>query len=368
MPHFTQGEGDEFVYGGDELARELRSRVADVFADVAALDPALPESFPQALPVEAAVTWGNCLLFTGEAPWEPFPDWLAVPAVERLTALLGSAIEQAGRLPADWDMAGSDEAEDLVAGLLEARMDSWAALEAIDTVGDVPNLVDRIMACEEVLAQFDRALEGRVEFLATLADTQLLANWRMSLAEPYRDPLPWWLDGRLEATAAEVDRFVLAMERDLFGPKFLVMPTTNQADFRGIREGVVQACAAAADVSPSGTPSLTPLLQWQSPDGMLAAALLPPPSGPSISPDKLVVRFAVVGDASVACLRGGIAVLGNARALIEVRTIDDEDVALADFPAEFVIGSSKHESQAALSLTVWPDGQEWEPVDPGGRK
>jgi len=39
-------------------------------------------------------------------------------------------------------------------------------------------------------------LWDRVDVIATLAETQLLAGWRASLAPSVQ--LPWWLDGRLE--------------------------------------------------------------------------------------------------------------------------------------------------------------------------
>ena len=144
--HANTENGDGFSFGGQPLVEAVQARAAEVLADVAAFDPSNPAAFPEALPIEAAVACGHCLLFAGSPSAQPFPDWLAEPAAMRLDQLLGAAITDAERLSEDWQRAEADEADDLVAALLEARMNAWAALETLDTVPQTPRLGDLIAA------------------------------------------------------------------------------------------------------------------------------------------------------------------------------------------------------------------------------
>ena len=48
--------------------------------------------------------------------------------------------------------------------------------------------------------------EEHVHLLSVTAGLPLLENWRLMLVEPFREHLPWWLDGRLEHTAAAIER------------------------------------------------------------------------------------------------------------------------------------------------------------------
>lgn len=193
-------------------AERLRAHAAEVMADLAGTAEGNLDSLPQELPVEAAVACGKCRLHGGVAPQIVFPAWLATAAARRLVGLIRQATDDALRLPELWDDSISDEAEDLVAGLIHARMDSWAALLQLDDVlehcsddADRSALEPAMQAFETALDAFDRALFTRQDYLATLTGTHLLDNLRGMLAPEFRDPLPWWLDGRLEALAGEVD-------------------------------------------------------------------------------------------------------------------------------------------------------------------
>ncbi|MFM8497576.1 MAG: hypothetical protein ACKOEM_18955 [Planctomycetia bacterium] len=207
-------------------AERLRVRAAEVMADLAGATEHTLDDLPRELPVEAAVACGNCRLFGGVAPQVVFPAWLATAAARRLVTLLGQATEDATRLPKLWGDSTGDEAEDLVAGLLHARVDSWAALLQFDDVlehcsdaADRSALEAAMEHFETALDEFDRALFARQDYLATLTGTHLLDNLRGKLAAEFRDPLPWWLDGRLEALAAEIDAETdLQLGETLFEP------------------------------------------------------------------------------------------------------------------------------------------------------
>jgi len=194
------------------VAERRRAHAAEVMADLEGVDADSLGSLPAELPVEAAVACGACRLYGGVAPQIVFPAWLATAAARRLTELLNHATADAERLPELWDTSTSDEAEDLVAGLIHARMDTWAALLQLDDVAehlaDDASLQTLDAALDDLdfaVERFDRALDSRQDYLSTLAGTRLLANLRDMLAPAYGDPLPWWLDGRLEAKAAEID-------------------------------------------------------------------------------------------------------------------------------------------------------------------
>jgi len=51
------------------------------------------------------------------------------------------------------------------------------------------------------------------DFLSVAAGTELLANWRRLLVEPYRLSLPWWLDGSLTLTASSATRLSFGLKK-----------------------------------------------------------------------------------------------------------------------------------------------------------
>jgi len=353
---FGLDRGGVFAFGGDPLRQAVQARASEVLADAAGSGP---ESREESLPVEAAVACGYCRLFCGEPPRVAFPDRLAGPAAERLRTLIEACTGDAGRLPERWDAASAEQASDLVADLLEARMDSWAALETLRAAGSIPGLSAAVEAIETSLGRFDTALSERADFLATLAHTQLLANWRLALAAPHRDPFPWWLDGILEATAVDVDRAIRSMERELFGPREGVVERVDR--FAAVRDRIAPACALAADVPPSG-PTLAPLLVWHSPDGQFTARLLPPPGGLARG-GRLVVEFLPhADDADTTRLRGCVAVLGGRGLPIDWRTVDGEDMATVHVPSAVVVEAMSSGDDEAAALVVMPDGGTWRVV------
>src|SRR6185437_1496915 len=61
------------------------------------------------------------------------------------------------------------------------------------------------------LSPTDEALRRQQPLLSVAAGTELLANWRRLLVEPYRLSLPWWLDGSLEEVAGRLLNGLLAL-------------------------------------------------------------------------------------------------------------------------------------------------------------
>lgn len=119
--------------------------------------------------------------------------------------------------------AGDIDADcDLQAGhFLFIRMDIWAAVIAIDEAYEASLLdkdastgqfrrVIRQLAAES--RTFDTAMQNSIEAICMAANTELLANWHDLLAPSYRDALPWWLDGTLEAVAKKIEASAIATQ------------------------------------------------------------------------------------------------------------------------------------------------------------
>jgi len=366
MTMFGSEETKQFAIGGQSFYQAIHRRVAEVLAEVSTLDPRAPDTFPEALPVEAAVAWGDCLLFTGEVPAGTFPEWLAESAANRLNVLLAEASENASQLPVDWDMSGPDEADDQVIALLEARMNAWAAFETLDLVPSTAALAQPLATCEATLARFDEALADRIDYLATVADTELLTNWRLSLADAFRDPLPWWLDGRLESAAIIVEHSIARMERYLIErwPKLPLVSGTHQETGK-LRSRFEQRYAAAAQTSKTDA-ELASVVRWRSPDRLLEARLLPPVGGRVIDPKKVVIEFSTAPSGNLAALRGCVAVFGEVGVPLGWRVIDDEEIVIAEFPFS-VLQSGGGDKDGAPPLVVFPEGDVWEQVPISGR-
>ena len=118
------------------------------------------------------------------------------------------------------------EHEETALDLLEGRMDAWAAFTAIDEscsktawklLPKRPSCSGSNSATRWICSwgrrrNSDRLLMERVDDLAVAVETRLLENWRCLLAESWRTPLPWWLDGTLEAAhRTNIDKAVATM-------------------------------------------------------------------------------------------------------------------------------------------------------------
>jgi hypothetical protein len=372
MPDETRGDDMtmQFAFGepkfegnGNEAADGLRAHAAEVMADLAGATAATLDSLPEELPVEAAVACGNCRLFADAAPQIVFPTWLATAAARRLAGLLTQATRDAERLPDLLDACTGDEAEDLVAGLVHARMDSWAASLQLDDVlehasddAERSKLEAAIDAFDEALELFDRAMGAHQSSLTMLADTRLLTNLRSMLAPRHRDPLPWWLDGRLEAEAEAMDAATddllsgIPLEPRDARPAVVVLPMAR------FRSAVTQTYAAAAATSPQAVPDSS-WLRWRSPDGHLIAELVPPVVK-TATPERLVVDFTDTTGRPALGLAGQRCRLAGVETMIGRLVIDGIDRAIAAFAGAAVLGGATTDVSPVV-LVVGDDPAGW---------
>lgn len=347
-------------------AEHLRAHAAEVMADLDGIAAHEIDSVAAELPVEAAVACGNCRLFAGVAPQVVFPAWLATTAARRLVDLLDDAAADADRLPEMWDDATGDEAEDMVAGLLHARMDAWAALLQIEDVlehcvdsADRAALEEAMAACETALDHFDRALFAQQDSLATLADTRLLENLRVMLAQEHREPLPWWLDGRLERRGSEIDAATDRLLVDALFDEDGVMSAWQPPTLSDLRKeyGSAYVAAAAAQDTPDSRLFEGRVFRWVSPDGAATAEIVPAPDTAAL---HIIVDFTDAAGAPLLALVGTRCTLVGVPAVIERRDVCGEPRAAAVFAAAgvFEAGTSPVAGRP-LALTVGSPEVAW---------
>ncbi len=95
---------------------------------------------------------------------------------------------------------------DLCMGILEARLEAWAAYLAIDesysvamdkadaATGTFSQVIDALL---DGLVAWDEAIQWAEPLIASVAagpNARLLDNWKKLLAAPYRQSPPWWLE------------------------------------------------------------------------------------------------------------------------------------------------------------------------------
>ena len=101
------------------------------------------------------------------------------------------------------------EIDDIVCTPLESRLKYWAFNVVVTDVVEEASGKDRheVRQMHELFLkkvdEFDRVLMENLELVSLIAETSLLDNWRASLREPFSDPGPWWLDGRIERRLAQ---------------------------------------------------------------------------------------------------------------------------------------------------------------------
>ncbi len=306
-----------------------------------------------------ALTLGRCRLF-GVDPGEEFdgvlPSRLALAAASELTRLLLSQSDEAANLGERWDRAvDPSEADNLCAGLLSTRMEAWAVGLALDEAQEdceeeershASALADAIDRVQDALDRFDVPLEAQTEVLATIANTRLLDNWRALLAAPYKDDLPWWLDGRLEEAACCTEEEAV---RTLPGPTAWaeVRNRTRTARENGqgwswLHEPRLMAAAEA------GSSPFVAHRDWRSPDGVYTATLA---AGPDAA-DSIRVNFYREGEPAPE-LAGEPAFLAGVPSTID--TAGNADFSLVALRHARDIGRP-------LSLVVGAGGTEWLPL------
>lgn len=276
---------------------------------VAAADPSTART--------VVVGFGRCVVH-GLGDEVPQPSVaVAVPGAETFLADLEREITAVPAAMTRWqDADDSDEAEDIVVGLLELRMECWYAAEGLERVAETAGeaaapLRELIVAIDTSTRKYDERLEENLDVLSTIVDTLLLKNWRAMLppmVDAY-EPLPWWLDGTLELEAIRDERQFVGIagilkrsERDEVLPATRVA-TRHQDD---ILRGTVAALAAAPAAGDLQA------LSWTLPGTPLRATLMIPPDLSAGGGDSLTLDLedTTGGNAALVAV-GSLAVLNG---------------------------------------------------------
>jgi len=323
----------------DALAEALARPALD------ALEGTPPDLTPDAVAaaLDAAVALGRCRLFGVALPDDldgVLPPAYALAAAAGLSGELPRRADDTRRLAAD----GPGEllpfaAEEPYLALLEARLDAWAALVALDeahaeaAAGDdplLPDLAGRLDAALDAADAFDDALRGVSGLQSVAGETNLLSNWRRLLAKPYADLLPWWLEeGEADAGAGE-------------GPETQPGPELwrrLRPEAGRLREPLTAAAAV-------GEAPRYDLYRWLEPGGWWLAHLVVPPVGEQ---EAVTLRFVARDEAAPP-------VAGR-----RVRLAGAEETVAADDTATFALARLRAAGRP-LALQVGPDMAEWTPL------
>ena len=183
------------------------------------LSPIPPSRAAKRAALRVAIALGYCRLFGFNPPEADgvMPIPMAIGAAEAMVPFLDRCIANVIAYPEEWDDSLGEEAEDLTIGILEQRMDAWAANTAIaeaaldGMVAEVedprlPELLAAQKRYEKRLHELDAWMccQEVLELLSTATDLYTLDNWRAMLVEPYSLHLPYWLDGTLEEIAKQI--------------------------------------------------------------------------------------------------------------------------------------------------------------------
>lgn len=326
----------------------------------AAIAPAAGESAGDL--AEAVIARGYARLYGGKPPAGGLPQAAFDSAAAALADRMRAAEREAAALPVTWRQAGPDEADALVAHLLQARMDGWAAttelVAAVESGSPFASATAALETFEDALDRFDRRLAGREDLLATLVGTGVLDAWRRQLAKEHREPLPWWLDGRLESLAESMARFVdhVAEQREAADTGPSGAPTTIPLGhpLSSVRPVFVQEYAAAAAAGPAVE---SRQFRWRTADGDYAAALIPPPQRLAV-PQAAIIEFTTAAGAPAAELIGRIAILRGVPAAISQAGETPDAPVVARFSGEVIAAGPVSD---VLGLVLAGDAA-WEPV------
>jgi len=151
----------------------------------------------------------------------PLTAEVLVPAIIQSLQLLQSATEEARALPDRFDSAEPLEDRSYCTSLLHQLMELWGAFIVIDDEYqhylcaeqsmDSPfavwmrRLLDAFNGLDDELQR-----DEQVQLLSIATELPLMENWRKMLVPPFRDSLPWWLDGTLEEAADATRRLITA--------------------------------------------------------------------------------------------------------------------------------------------------------------
>jgi hypothetical protein len=357
----------------DDFYDAYEDPALDVFENGGEVDDVATEAAKS-----VAIALGRCRLFGVDIPKEfdfTLPYGLAAAAATSLQVDVREWTRLAEDLPTWWDDAEPLEAEERLQDLLECRMAVWAAAVAFDEAADyslfpIPPEAQTFeqawLQLADDIERFDNSLARleNVELFSQLAGTYLLSNWRSVLAEPYRDLLPWWLDGTLEQENRRQDAIAKATlpPPDVWRAVCDCMEAIDAVVYRHpaalLLDHALEA-SLAADVKHDDTAGF-PQVEWRSPDGQYEASLsvVKTGRGGGEAAYRVEVSFAAAGGGLAEELDGCTCRLVDVESTIESLSRGH----VARFPYD-AIHRSLREGRSHLVLEVGDGHAEWQAVE-----
>jgi len=257
------------------------------------------------------------------------------------------------------ESASQEQADAILNAPLQLHLDGLYTVEAVEALAEaVPGEADSIDGVGQNLAAafaaHDDALRAHAGLLGTLADGESLAEWRRSLPAGI-NPLPWWLDGSLEAEAAALTHRTDAVAGRIasaFGSTPVVLPIPGAgAAARAIRAAAGFTLAAAA-ATPAGLTSHS----WRHPSLPVSAVLWVPTAFDDAADLRVVFRGSAERDEERA-LVGEIMLLGGVPAVVRLERDGTAERVVASWPAHAVAAVVRD----SLAMTD-NHGRPWIPV------
>jgi hypothetical protein len=347
----------------DELRAALSQPELEALEHPAKQAPAIPGACKAALQVAFAL--GYCRLY-GVAIEEDLDGVLPAQTALAAATALHQRLAEMARLVGEGDEPEREregsavlltEDEEFFLDLLEGRMDAWAAFTAIEEAlqdclaapaAEADPLEDQLDKAVDLLveaaADLDERMCRQVKRLAVAADTNLLDNWRALLAEPWREPWPWWLDGTLEAAhKANLEEAFATMPDPAEWRRRVGRVKARRGYPRSVYPRIERPELAAAEGA-AEAPRLGRSLRWISPDGVWTATLdLLTWSTPDLEKIRRPLVFS--SDRSAPSELAGPARLGRATSPI------------TDGLAYFTLAELREADE--LSLLVGENNEEW---------
>ena len=259
-----------------------------------------------------------------------------------------SSIEQ---LSTRLDHSVDDLEEDqIVCDVLDFALESWvitvAAAPVFDEVPD--DLWDTFL---DQIGEMDALLDTNRDELSLAARTHWFENWRAQIIEAYSQPLPWFLDGTLEAVAAEVaTQAVASMPPDYLWEACAAQNPTLQKRVVLFTPAVLPEFSEVPMIAAATADEAVPVsFSWRSPDGDYYAVLSVPKPIPAEDYRLGLAFYRIEDDLPARQWVGSIVRFGDA----EAKAGDD---AIAWFPATAL---TQQEGTVEMELRCGEPPQVW---------